>query len=53
MTQDVDHQNGATERPVPTFTPDPELIGNVEGNESVRKGDQDAAREFLVHGGTR
>ncbi len=33
---------------VPPFRPDPEIIGNIEGNDRIREQDQAAAREYLA-----
>lgn len=35
------------DKSVPPFQPDPEIMGNDEGNERIRKHDSDAAKEFL------
>lgn len=35
------------DKSVPPFEPDPEVMGNDEGNERILKHDRDAAREFL------
>jgi hypothetical protein len=32
---------------LPPFAPDPDIIGNNEGNERILKSDRDAARELL------
>jgi hypothetical protein len=40
--------NGTTVHPpVPQFLPDPDLIGNLEGNEDLAKTDAEAAREYV------
>lgn len=32
---------------VPPFSPDPDIVGNDEGNQRILERDRDTAREFL------
>lgn len=32
---------------VPPFRPDPEIIGNIEGNDRIRRSDRESTRRYL------
>lgn len=46
------HQNNGVARPTdtprePRLLPDPDLIGNLEGNDDIAKADTEAARKYV------